>query len=129
MLSDSVMGLAAVRVGIGMAALAVPTSFAIGFGRPRAEARTPMALTVGSFFGVRELVLGGLVLGAGADEPRARRRLLVACAVTDGLDLVVLGAKAVRRPALRRAALLLAPGAVASTFLHLRAARKLEVAS
>jgi len=124
---DAVTGLAAVRVGIGLAALAVPSSFALGFGRPRAEARTPMAMAGSSFFGVRELVLAGLAASASNAEPRAMRRVLFACAATDGLDLAVLGVRAIRRPGLRRAVLLLAPGVAVSIAVHVRAAQKVEV--
>lgn len=126
---DSVMGLAAVRLGIGLAALAVPSSFALGFGRPLAEARTPMALVGSGFFGVRELTLVGLTATASVAEPKALKRLLYACAATDGLDFAVLAIRAMRRPGLRRAVLLLAPGAAVSVFLHIRAAQKIEVES
>lgn len=124
---DSVMGLVAVRLGIGLAALTVPSLFALGFGRPMAEARTPMALVGSGFFGVRELTLAGLTATASADEPKALKRLLYACAATDGLDFAILAIRAMRRPALRRGVVLLAPGAAVSVFLHLRAAQRIEV--
>ena len=121
----SVQGLTAFRVGVGLSALGAPSVFALVFGLP--PARTPMADMGMSFFGIRELVLAGITAGAATAEPRARRRVLLAGAATDGLDLVVLGARAIRQPALRRAVLLFGPGAALSVALHLRAARKVEV--
>ena len=43
------------------------------------------------------------------------------------LDLVLVGARAVRQPALRRPVLLFAPAAALSVVLHLRAAQKVEI--
>ncbi len=126
-LSASVKGLMAMRVGVGLSAIAAPSAFALLFGLPPAEARTSMAVMGSSFFGIRELSLAGITAGATAAEPRALRRVLLACAATDGLDLVVLGARAVRQPALRRAVLLFGPGAALSVLLHWRAAQKVEV--
>jgi hypothetical protein len=40
---------------------------------------------------------------------------------------VILGVKAIRRPALRRGLVLFGPGAAISVVLHLRAARRVEV--
>ena len=122
-----VKGLAAMRLGVGGTALAAPSAFALVFGRPAAEARSPMALLGSTFFGIRELTLAGITAGASATEPRALRRVLLACAATDGLDLLLLAARSVRRPGLRRAVLLFGPGAALSVALHLRAAQKVEV--
>lgn len=120
----SVKGLAAMRLGVGLTAIATPTVFAYAFGLPPAEARTPMAIMGTTFFGIRELALAGMAVGAAETEPQALRRLLLVCAATDGLDLALLGARAVRRPALRRAVLLFGPPAVLSVVLHVRAARR-----
>lgn len=123
----SVKGLTAMRVGVGLVAIAAPSLFSRLFGLPPAEARTSMAIMGSSFFGIRELALAALTAGASTAEPRARRRLLLVNAATDGLDLAVLGARAVRQPALRRGVLLFGPGAVGSVVLHLRAAAKVEI--
>jgi len=128
-LPASVMGLTAMRVGVGLAAVTAPPLFATVFGLPPGEARTPMATMGSAFFGIRELVLAGITVGATTGEPRARRRVLLACAATDGLDVVVLGIRAIRQPPLRRAVVMFAPGALVSVALHLRAARKLEAAA
>ena len=124
-----VKGLTAMRLGVGVTALAAPSVFALAFGRPRAEARTPMALMGSTFFGIREVTLAGITAGATATEPRALRRVLLACAATDGLDLLLLGARAVRQPGLRRAVLLFGPGAALSVALHLIEARKVGTSS
>ena len=123
----SVKGFTAMRVGAGLVAVAAPSVLARFFGLPASEARTPFATSTGTFFGVRELVLAALTVGAAGTEPRALRRLLVANAATDGLDVVVLGVKAIREPALRRGLVLFGPGAALSVVLHLRAARRVEV--
>ena len=126
-LPASVKGLTAMRLGVGLAALAVPRSIALAFGRPTAEAVTPMATIASTLFGIRELGLTAVTAGASADEPRALRRILLLGAATDGLDLVVVGLRAIRQPALRRAVVLFAPASILSVGLHLRAARKVEV--
>ena len=127
-LPASVKGLSAMRLGVGVAALTVPRTFAVVFGRPAAEASTPMATIVSTLFGIRELGLTAITLGAASDEPRALRRILLLGAATDGLDLLIVGARAVRRPALRRAVVLFAPASLLSVGLHLRAAQRMEVA-
>jgi hypothetical protein len=124
----TVKGLTAMRLGVGLTAIAAPSAFSFVFDLPRAEARTPTAMMGYAFFGVRELTIAGCTVGATATEPRSLRRVLLACAATDGLDLAVLGLQALRRPALRRAVLLFGPGAALSVLLHLRAARNVEVA-
>ncbi len=123
----SVKGFTAMRVGAGLVAVAAPSVLARFFGLSSTEARTPFATSISTFFGVRELVLAALTVGAAGSEPRARRRLLVANAATDGLDVVVLGVKAIRQPALRRGLVLFGPGAALSVVLHLRAAQRVEV--
>ena len=120
-------GLAAMRVGIGVTAIAAPSVFSIVFRLPRTEARTPMAIMGTSFFGIRELALAGITAGATKSEPRALRRLLAVCAATDALDLIVLALRSVRQPALRRAVLLFGPAAVLSVVLHLRAVQNVEI--
>lgn len=122
----SVKGLTAMRLGVGLSAIGAPSALAVLFGLPPAEARTPVASMGSAFFGIRELVLAGITVGATAAEPQARRRVLLACAATDGLDLAVLAAKSVRQPALRRAVMIFGPGAALSVVLHLRAARRIE---
>ncbi len=126
-LPAAVMGLAAMRIGVGVTAIATPSVFALAFGLSRADARTPMALVGSTFFGIRELALAGITAGATASEPRALRRLLVASAAVDGLDLALLGLRSIRRPTLRRAVVMFAPAAVASVALHLRAAQRVEI--
>lgn len=123
----SVKGLAAMRLGVGVSAIVAPSVLARLLGLSPADARTPAALMSSTFFGIRELALTGITVGASAAEPRALRRLLLVCAATDGLDLVLTGARAVRQPALRRPVLLFGPGAAISVLLHVSAARKLEV--
>lgn len=127
-LPASVMGLTAMRLGTGIAALTTPSLFALVFGRPVSEATSPMATMASSFFGIRELGLVAATVGASAAEPRARRRILLVGAATDGLDLVVLGIRAIREPALRRPVMMFAPASIISVALHLRAARQVEVA-
>ncbi len=126
-LPASVKGLTAMRLGVGLAALTVPKSFALAFGRPLDEAATPTATIASTLFGIRELGLTAITVGASADEPRALRRILLLGAATDGLDLVIVGIRAVRQPALRRAVVLFAPASILSVALHLRAAQKVEV--
>ena len=120
-------GLAAMRLGVGVTAIAAPQALALAFGLPAAGARTPMAVMGSAFFGVRELALVGITAGATKSEPRALRRLLVVSAATDALDLTVLGLRSIRQPPLRRALLLAAPAALASIVLHLRAAQDVEI--
>ena len=127
-LPASVKGLTAMRLGVGLAALTVPRSFALVFGRPPAEAATPMATIASTLFGIRELGLTAITVGASVDEPRALRRILLLGAATDGLDLAIVGLRAIRQPALRRAVVLFAPASILSVGLHLRAAQKVEVA-
>jgi len=117
------------RLGVGVTALAYPSAFALVLGRPPAEGRTPMATITTTFFGIRELGITAITLGASADEPRALRRTLLLGAATDGLDLVIVAIRSIRRPALRRAVLLFAPASVISVALHLRAAQNVEVGS
>lgn len=126
-LPASVKALTAIRVGVGVSALTAPSALAIVFGRPRAEATTPMATLASSLFGVRELGLAAITARATADEPRGLRRILLIGAATDGLDLVVMGLWAVRDPRLRRTVFLFAPASLLSVALHLRAAQKVEV--
>ena len=126
-LPASVKALAAMRLGVGVTALAAPSAFAVVFGRPTAEARTPMATVTGTFFGIRELGITAITLGAGADEPKALRRILLLGAATDGADLAIVALRSIRRPALRRAVLLFAPASIISVALHLRAAQQVEV--
>ena len=123
----SVRGFAIMRVGAGLTAIAAPSVLARLFGISTAEARSPLAATTSAFFGIRELGMATVTLGATPSEPRALRRLLVVNAATDGLDLLVLGVQAVRRPRLRRGVLLFGPGAVLSVVLHLRAAQRVEM--
>lgn len=120
----SVKGLAAMRLGVGLTAIVTPSVFAYAFGRPPAEVRTPMAIMGTTFFGIRELALTGMTAGATEAEPQALRRLLLVCAATDGLDVALLGVRAIRQPALRRAVLLFGPAAALSVALHLRAAQQ-----
>ena len=123
----SVKGFATMRVGAGLAAIAVPSVLARALGLPVAQARTPLALSATAFFGIRELGLAAVTVGATPDEPKALRRLLFVNAATDGLDVVILGLKGIRNPRLRRSVVLFAPAAVFSVLLHLRAAKKVEV--
>lgn len=123
----SVKGFAAMRVGAGLVSIVAPSVLGRLFGFPAAEARTSLAASTSTFFGVRELALAALILGADTSEPRAWRRLLVVNAATDGLDFLVLGVRAVRQPGLRRGVLLFGPSAALSVALHLRAAQKVEV--
>ena len=127
-LSLSLKGLTAMRLGVGVGALTTPSIFAVVFGRPAAEARTPMATMVSTLFGIRELGLVAATVGASAAEPRAQRRILLVGAATDALDLVIVGLRSIRQPALRRAVVMFAPASIISVALHLRAARKVEVA-
>lgn len=120
-------GLAALRLGIGVTAIATPSLLAAAFGLPPAGAKTPSGTMWSAFFGVRELALVGITAGATTSEPRGLRRLLVVCAATDALDLTVVGIRSIRQPALRRAVLLFAPAALLSVFLHLRAAQNVEI--
>lgn len=123
----SVKGFLAMRVGAGVVAIAAPSLLARLFGFPAGEAARPLAASATTFFGVRELALAAITAGATANEPRALRRLLVVNAATDGLDLMVLGVRAVRQPSLRRGVAAFGPGAALSVVLHLRAAQKVEV--
>ncbi len=123
----SVKGFAVMRVGAGIAAIAAPGVLAGLFGMPAAEARTPLAASTSAFFGVRELGLAAITVGATVGEPRALRRLLRVNAATDGLDLLVLGLRAIRQPGLRRGVALFGPGALLSVVLHLRAAQRVEL--
>lgn len=127
-LPASVKGLTVMRLGLGTAALTLPKAFALAFGRPTAEATTPMATIGGTLFGIRELGLAAITAKASPDEPRALRRILLLGAATDGLDLLLVGLRAIRQPALRRAVVLFAPASIVSVALHLRAAQKVEVA-
>lgn len=121
-----VQGLVAMRAGVGLTVLTAPSALALSFGLPPADARRPMAAVMAGFFGVRELALAALTAGASGAEPQARRRVLLACAATDGLDLAVVGVRAIRQPRLRRAVLLFGPAAVLSVVLHVLAASKVD---
>jgi len=123
----SVKGFAAMRVGAGVIGIVAPSVLARLFGLAPADARTPLAASASAFFGIRELGLAALTVGATGREPVALRRLLVANAATDALDVLVLGLRAVRQPALRRGVLLFGPGALLSVVLHLRAAQRVEI--
>ena len=123
----SVKGFAAMRAGAGVLAIAAPSVLARLFGLPSADARRPLAASASAFFGIRELGLAGLTVGASSREPVALRRLLVINAATDALDLVVLGLRAIRQPGLRRGVLLFGPAALLSVVLHLQAAQKVEI--
>ncbi len=123
----SVKGFAAIRVGAGVTAIAAPSVLARLFGFPAGEGGRPLAASTATFFGVRELALAAITTGASVNEPRALRRLLLVNAATDGLDLVVIGVRAIRQPSLRRAVVAFGPGAALSVVLHLRAAGKVEV--
>jgi hypothetical protein len=127
-LPASVKGLTAMRLGVGVTALTYPTAFALVFGRPTAEARTPLATMASTLFGIRELGLTAITAAASADEPKALKRILLIGAATDALDLVLIGVRAIRQPALRRAVVLFAPASLLSVGLHIRAAQKVEVA-
>ena len=127
-LPASVKGLTAMRVGVGVTALTFPAAFALVFGQPAADARTPMATMACTLFGIRELGLSAVTAGAAADEPKALKRILLVGAATDALDLVLIGIKAIRQPALRRAVVLFAPASLLSVALHIRAAQKVELA-
>jgi len=120
-------GITAMRVGAGVAAIAVPSVLGRLFGFPAKDAHSGLAVSTSTFFGVRELGLAALTVGASRTEPRALRRLLVVNAATDGLDFVVLGLRAIRQPGLRRGLVLFAPTAALSVVLHLRAAQRVEV--
>ncbi len=122
-----VKGFAAVRVGAGLVAIAAPVVLARLFGFPATDGRRPLATSTSTFFGVRELALAAITVGASASEPRALRRLLVVNGATDGLDFLVLGLRSIRQPALRRGVALFGPSAALSVVLHLRAARKVAV--
>lgn len=122
-----VKGFAAMRVGAGVAAVAAPSLLARLFGLPAADARNPLAVSASAFFGIRELGLAAITVGATGVEPLALRRLLVVNAATDGLDVLVLGLKAIRQPSLRRSVALFGPAALLSVVLHLRAAQQVEL--
>ena len=127
-LPASVKGLTAMRLGVGVTALIYPAAFALVFGRPPAEARSPMATIGSTLFGVRELGLSAVTAGASKDEPRALKRILLVGAATDALDLALVGIRSIRQPGLRRAVILFAPASLLSVGLHLRAAQNVEAA-
>ncbi|MEO5678802.1 MAG: DUF4267 domain-containing protein [Acidimicrobiales bacterium] len=122
-----VKGFLVMRIGAGLVAIAAPSVLARLFGFRAAEARNPLAVSTATFFGVRELALAALTLGASRAEPRALRRLLLVNAATDGLDLLLVGGRAARQRNLRRGVALFGPGAALSVALHLRAAQQVEV--
>jgi len=122
-----VKGFAAMRVGAGLVSIAAPSVLGRLFGFPASEATTSLAASTSTFFGVRELGLAALTVGAATGEPRALRRLLLVNAATDGLDFLLLGLRAIRQPSLRRGVVLFGPSAALSVVLHLGAARRVEV--
>ena len=123
----SVKGFAAMRTGAGVLAIAAPSVLARLFGFRPEDARTPLAASTSAFFGVRELGLAAVTLGATGSEPLALRRLLLVNAATDGLDLLIVGLRAIRHPGLRRGVLFFGPAALLSVVLHLKAAQNVEI--
>jgi hypothetical protein len=114
------LGLAAGRIGVGVAATAAtdPALRALGFPEPG-----PTGRALARVLGARDLTLGALTLAAREDRAALRAATLAAAAL-DAADTVAF-AVAARQPSTRRAGLGGVPTAAAAALAGLWAWRRL----
>jgi hypothetical protein len=107
--------LAGARIAVGVGALLAPRTTSRLFGFPTAH-DSGTARAMGRLFGVREVVLGALVLRL-KDDPRVARTVFQLNACVDAGDAASMGIALVHRDGIDRAALmtlLVATGAAAA---------------
>ena len=97
--------LAAMRLAIGLAVLAVPAPILASWGYPEAERRSPTVIALLRVFGARDAVLGAATLLAAADSLRLKALASTAAAIDTGdilvaAVLVATQTNGARRPAL-----------------------------
>ena len=108
---DLARALAAGRIAIGAGLLAAPRlSLAMWIGR---DAAAGAVAPVGRALGIRELVLGGMLLHT-IDRPQAGARWLRAVAACDGVDLIATVAARRVLPAYARPLIMAMAGAAAA---------------
>jgi hypothetical protein len=122
----AVKGVASMRLGVGAVAVLAPRLGAKLFKFPAADTNAS-SMALSGMFGVREAVLGTIMLTA-AEAPRARlKQLYQLNAMVDGVDALVMLLLAARHKSLRVAALMILPLAASSVAGHLKAAQEIGV--
>ena len=97
--------LAAMRLAIGLAVLAVPAPVLASWGYPEAERRSPTVTALLRVFGARDAVLGASTLAAAADPIRLKALASTAAAIDTGDTLVAAVLVATQTNGARRPAL------------------------
>jgi hypothetical protein len=118
----AVKGVAGMRLGVGGVAVLAPRLGAKLFKFPAEDVNGSM-MALSGMFGVREAVLGTIMLTAAEAPPARKKQLFQLNAIVDAVDALVLVVLALRNKKLRLPALMVLPLAASSVAGHLKAAQ------
>jgi hypothetical protein len=125
-LPASVKSLASMRLAVGGIAVLAPRLGSKLFKFP-AEDVNGSTLALSGMFGVREAVLGTIMLTAQEAPPARQKQLFQLNAMVDGADALILLVLALKHKSLRLPAVMILPIAAGSVAGHLKAAKEIEV--